>query len=262
MAILVSRTTCGRGTRRADFATPWRSMPWMLVQLVESGAYRLDLPAASHHLPSGTLWIIPPNCRHRQRVVGTAPIMTTHMHLIVRRADGSDLAAGLGAPRILPRMLGSPLAVALRAAVDAAQATRDTATELVAQAALHALAAEVVRALGSDLAGTTADPALSAAFAWAEASLHLPIAHRDLAARAGLSPSRFHARCLAATGLPPLGWVRRRRLERAAELVVGSDLGMAAIALRCGFCDPFHLNKRFRAAYGVPPTEFRRRERL
>lgn len=170
------------------------------------------------------------------------------------------MLAGLGAPRVFPGAADGPLGQALRAAVHA-PAGDDLAADLQRLSALAALAGAVVSALGRDLVEALADPGLAAAFAWAEANLHLPLTRGELAERAGLSPSRFHARCLDATGAAPMAWVRRRRLERAAELLAGSDLGMAEIASRVGFCDVFHLNKRFRALYGLPPTRFRRRSR-
>lgn len=58
------------------------------------------------------------------------------------------------------------------------------------------------------------------------------------------------------------GWIRRRRLERCrGDLLDPARTGepVAAIGMRWGFRDPAHFNRRFRAAYGVPPGEYRRR---
>lgn len=228
--------------------------------MLDAGHYRLDHASGSVSIGAGTVWCVPPGCRHRHAVDGRDAVHTTHLHLIVRRPDGGDVLAGLGAPRFFPGATDGPLGRALRAAVHA-PAGDDLASGLQRLSALAALAGAVVSALGRDLVEVSADPGLAAAFAWAEANLHLPLTRGELAERAGLSPSRFHARCLQATGAAPMAWVRRRRLERAAELLAGSDLGMAEVARRVGFCDVFHLNKRFRACYGQPPTQFRRRSR-
>jgi len=57
------------------------------------------------------------------------------------------------------------------------------------------------------------------------------------------------------------GWIRERRLERCrrelADRTVG-DRPVSAIAARWGLTDPAQFSRAFRAAYGVPPTEYRR----
>jgi AraC-like DNA-binding protein len=254
--IAIGSASGGRGPRAPGFATPWRSLPWMVIQAVESGRYRIDHPAGSDALGPGTVWFVPPGCRHRHAVVGTAPVITTHIHLTIHLFGAIDARAALGAPRLFPDAWAGPLGRALRATAD--HPGDGLAGALARQAQLATLAAALVRQLPELAAAGPALGALGPALRFADLNLHLPLTRTELAARAGLAPSRFHEVFLAATGLPPMAWVRRRRLARAAELLAGSDLGMAAIAERSGFCDAYHLNKRFRAAYGVPPTTFRR----
>jgi AraC-like DNA-binding protein len=55
-------------------------------------------------------------------------------------------------------------------------------------------------------------------------------------------------------------WIRRRRLQRCCQDLVDptmSDRPVAAIAARWGLPNPAHFNRAFRAAYGLPPAEFR-----
>nr|WP_246314202.1 helix-turn-helix domain-containing protein [Kineococcus aurantiacus] len=55
-------------------------------------------------------------------------------------------------------------------------------------------------------------------------------------------------------------WILDRRLERAREqLVAQGDApeGIAAVGRRCGFADASHFSRRFRAAYGLTPREWR-----
>jgi transcriptional regulator GlxA family with amidase domain len=44
----------------------------------------------------------------------------------------------------------------------------------------------------------------------------------------------------------------------AATLLRLTDLTHREIARTHGFADEFHLSRRFRAQYGVPPREYRR----
>jgi AraC-like DNA-binding protein len=57
------------------------------------------------------------------------------------------------------------------------------------------------------------------------------------------------------------GWIRARRLERCRRDLLDpalSDWSVSAIAARWGLTDASHFSRVFRAAYGVPPAEYRR----
>ena len=56
-------------------------------------------------------------------------------------------------------------------------------------------------------------------------------------------------------------WIRERRLERSRRDLLDPGLAVrpvSAIAARWGLTDPAHFSRLFRAAYGVPPLEYRR----
>jgi AraC-like DNA-binding protein len=56
------------------------------------------------------------------------------------------------------------------------------------------------------------------------------------------------------------GWIRQRRLERCRQDLLDPALrhwSVSAIAARWGLTDAAHFSRLFRAAYGVPPGEYR-----
>ncbi len=60
--------------------------------------------------------------------------------------------------------------------------------------------------------------------------------------------------------LPPSQWIIQRRLERARNQLTDLDpqlTSVAAIAHGCGFSNMSHFSRRFRAAYGRSPAEWR-----
>lgn len=63
-------------------------------------------------------------------------------------------------------------------------------------------------------------------------------------------------------GRSPLQEIRRVRLEKAKELLSGTDLSMPAIAKRSGFPNPERLANVFRAMTGMTPTAYRQKFRL
>jgi AraC-like DNA-binding protein len=58
--------------------------------------------------------------------------------------------------------------------------------------------------------------------------------------------------------LAPLECVGLARLERAASLLVRSNLSVKEIADATGFVSPYHFSNKFRGVYGVPPREYRK----
>jgi AraC family L-rhamnose operon transcriptional activator RhaR len=62
-----------------------------------------------------------------------------------------------------------------------------------------------------------------------------------------------------ATGLSPIAYLSRCRAERAATLLLRTDLPVAAIADQIGWPDQNYFARRFRAHFGISATEYRAR---
>jgi AraC family transcriptional regulator len=79
----------------------------------------------------------------------------------------------------------------------------------------------------------------------------------ELASAAGVSRRHLSRLLASELGIGPAHALEAVRLARVAALLARSDLTVAAIADVCGYQSPFHLSRRFRAVYGVPPTAYR-----
>ncbi|MHC4885051.1 MAG: helix-turn-helix transcriptional regulator [Planctomycetota bacterium] len=76
-----------------------------------------------------------------------------------------------------------------------------------------------------------------------------------------LSYSRFRKRFRQQVGVTP-GEYRFTHIQRQiSQLLIESDLPIGTIAVQFGFHDPFHLSRRFKAATGLSPSEFRLKTR-
>jgi len=93
--------------------------------------------------------------------------------------------------------------------------------------------------------------------------LHLEkdLSVEELASHLGISPSYFARSFRSSVGLAPHAFVMRRRLLRAQELLVSTDLPLIDIALATGFADQSHFCRRFHQMTGVPPRVFRLQHR-
>jgi AraC-like DNA-binding protein len=79
----------------------------------------------------------------------------------------------------------------------------------------------------------------------------------DVARSAGLPVRTLNSHFLNLFGLSPLRYLTKVRLEASAELL-RSDIAIAEIAHACGYSDQSAFTRRFTAAVGMSPTQFRR----
>jgi AraC family transcriptional regulator len=91
-----------------------------------------------------------------------------------------------------------------------------------------------------------------------DANLAADISLHALADLAALSVEHFLRSFHAATGKTPYQYVLEQRLDKAALLLKTNAAPVSAIAPECGFQNPSHFSVRFRAHFGVSPSEFRR----
>jgi AraC family transcriptional regulator, positive regulator of tynA and feaB len=79
---------------------------------------------------------------------------------------------------------------------------------------------------------------------------------RDLAAAHNVAPRTVH-RAFEATGDTVGSIVRKHRLAAARDDLVNTNLSIAAIAHRWGFCDASHLGREFRREMSLSPSDYR-----
>lgn len=78
-----------------------------------------------------------------------------------------------------------------------------------------------------------------------------------LAEAAGVSRAAFARRFSDLVGQPPMGFLTDWRLSVAADLLLESDMTIAAVARQVGYGTPFALSTAFKRVRGVSPREWR-----
>jgi AraC family transcriptional regulator len=91
-----------------------------------------------------------------------------------------------------------------------------------------------------------------------ESSLDQDLTLESLAREAGYSRAHFLRMFRESTGTTPHQYVMQRRIAHAEKLLSANQLGVAEIAVACGFSSQAHLTLAFRKQTGVTPAEYRR----
>lgn len=80
----------------------------------------------------------------------------------------------------------------------------------------------------------------------------------ELAEQFHYSPSQLSKLIKRCVGCTFLEFVRRKKLEKAAVLLLSGDLPIKDVPEAAGFSDSSHFYRTFRAQYGMTPLEYRR----
>ncbi len=88
------------------------------------------------------------------------------------------------------------------------------------------------------------------------AHLHEELTLTEIAAIAQISPYHFLRLFRQSMGATPHQYILQIRVDRAKYLLRSSDLSIAEIAIRVGFCDQSHLTRCFKRILGLTPKQF------
>ncbi len=93
------------------------------------------------------------------------------------------------------------------------------------------------------------------------AAYQAPLTLEDAARHACMSPFHFHRLFSRAFGETPHAYLTRLRMERARQLLLGTDLPVTEICLEVGYSSLGTFSRRFHERFGRPPSDYRQRAR-
>ena len=79
----------------------------------------------------------------------------------------------------------------------------------------------------------------------------------DLMAAGHISRARVFQLFEKYTGMPPMAYVMKYRVERGEQFLINTNLSVSEIAELCGFATSSHFARVFRREKGVTPSEYR-----
>ena len=172
---------------------------------------------------------------------------------LFRRHDTGDIATRLviaGSDEVLPTLVTPP-------------ERRFSAWQDWASVALHtrpradALTHLPLPAPARHARGGLSPAAMRRVSDYIDAHLNESIELVELSAIAGLSMFHFARQFKHSVGMTPHYYLVSRRVERAKELLAGTNLSLSEIAFAVGFADQSHLTRHFRQIVHITPGQFR-----
>ena len=272
---------CGDSRRPAWHIESRKLLDYLLVHIVE-GNGRFMIGERSYEAVPGDLFWIPPDTVHDME--GFAPGMhcryvhfdlqyrPTHSHwdfsIPGGMTDLSDLQPLMHPPLTAPRLTG--LTGCIRGPTNrrVGQLLLDLCEEAAraqpfAGLRMSGLMMEMVSELMRGREGLPAEsmahiPLLETAAELMARQCTTPLALPRIAKQCDLSTSHFRHLFHRHYGCSPRTYIRRARLRKARELMVGSSLTLSEIAIQVGFETVHSLSRAFRAEEGLSPTQYRR----
>jgi transcriptional regulator GlxA family with amidase domain len=103
------------------------------------------------------------------------------------------------------------------------------------------------------------DPELQPAMDYIARNLSRPFGAAQIASALGMPRIRLDRLFAARLGRSAGTEIAHRRLARAQKLLAGTDMSLAEIASRCGYCHASFFIRTFRRATGLTPAAWRRK---
>lgn len=277
---------------RAPWGIRFQTRSRASFYLVTSGTARIEVQGERAHVLSlGEVAFVPHGTPHLLRdsadTVVTTPICdgAATSNLTPRRIGGSGATTSLVAgffevrsghePPLLQKMpdlvvlsssdpASGPSVVALVQLILAESVAPKPASSVVLQRladVLFVLALRSARSSGQCKAPgipALSDPRIYSALNLMHASVAEPWTVETLARRVNMSRSGFAARFTELVGQPPLQYLARWRVTRAAELLRDRDEKIEAVANRVGYESLPAFSRAFKRWQGESPAMFRR----
>lgn len=116
---------------------------------------------------------------------------------------------------------------------------------------------EFYRIISAKTTSGTTNSALTKALDYINFNFALPISLDELCAVSGVSKQHLCLLFRNTLGSRPMEYIAKRRIQKAKELLTGTDKTIEQIALETGFCTASYFCKLFKRYEGITPSGFK-----
>ncbi|MBB6634556.1 AraC family transcriptional regulator [Cohnella thailandensis] len=263
-----------------DTKTKQRELPdhlhdWYEMVYVHGGRGTFFIDRTFYEMNAGSLFLIPGNTIHRAIPDALDPVTSTavffHPILLPLQSLGEPFSYLQSFDRSrLNRTYRLKCSPSLQAALE--QSLNEIDRELRASESgvrhavsllLQRILLAVHRELGAELRQSSPSPAIGPVW-MRDALLHIDehyseeIGLHELSRRASVSPAHFSRVFKQLTGMNVTGFIAAKRIIKAKERLLETDLNVAVIAAECGFDNLPHFHRLFKRIVGKTPSAYRR----
>ncbi|MWB96971.1 AraC family transcriptional regulator [Agromyces seonyuensis] len=225
-----------------------------IVIVCTSGAGWVEVAGVRAGVGAGSAVVIPSGVPHRYASSDTSPWTIWWCHLRGSDVDELLAAAGASAERPVLQLRGVERIVAL---IDEIITSMERSTSPVRLLAAAGNAWKLLTQIAVDRATPERGDPLERAMSYLEERVDGAVKVPELAAMVGVSSSHLGALFRAATGGGVLAYQTGLRMSRARQLLDGSTLGIAEIAIATGYQDPLYFSRLFSRTHGTSPSRYR-----
>ncbi|HEX8502883.1 MAG TPA: AraC family transcriptional regulator [Pyrinomonadaceae bacterium] len=214
----------------------------------------------------GGVCVVPSGQPFAARLGGDTECLAIYLDpaLVARAASEAGAGRFEVVARSRPRdPVVSRVGMALLAEMGSGGAGQDGVSRLYAESLANVLAVHVLRhytAAGDGprrFAGGLSGQTLRRVLSYIAENHGRDLSLEDLAGEAAMSTFHFAREFKRATGTTPHQHLLKFRVERAKELLAGSQLPLAEVGLRTGFSHQSHFSRLFRRYTGTTPQTYR-----
>jgi AraC-like DNA-binding protein len=228
---------------------------------VYEGRGTLELGGQRYALSPGSVFLIKPGemMRITTSVEHTLCFNAIHFQYGIVRWEGTEIHSELGTSRPpFSISQGHNLPYLLESFLEAYSNWSDkhVGYEWRVKLILLQLVQQLASA-GEQAEGPSAAKAAHVAIEYMKSHYRKSVSREMLAAHVSLSPGYFSSVFKAYTGLSPVQYLNKIRLDKAKQLLKGSVLPIQQVAEEAGFSDSFYFTRLFSRETGMSPREYR-----
>ena len=257
-----------------DEEVPLHGHAFLELAVVESGTATHVSAAGAQPLSRGSLVVVRPGEWHRYEGVARLAVRNVYIGAEVLRHDLAwtaedrrltallrpPMRSGVGPGPTTGRLDGEALAVVAGCCEALAKAPPGVSPRVTRLGHLILLLGQLAAGLEPpaerELPGNT-HPAVVACLMTLQTDLAGTWSLGRLSEMVHLSPAYLTRLFTRQVGLSPIAYLSRVRAERASELLIETDLPVAAVGVEVGWADPSYASRRFRAVFDLSPAQYR-----
>jgi AraC-like DNA-binding protein len=248
----------GRNIAKPNYKVGSRIIPYYSIHIVKSGCVQFACKEGMAELCRNDLFCMFPNESYAYQIgAGDAELRMYWLALDGKQVPYLLDSLGLSRSQPILRGKGSDELFSILDELQAELRKTENKDPLILSAEMY----RFFRELG---ASGAAGMSYSAPSEWLARSLEYIHMHymdrisvEELAAQFGIHRSHFTKTFAAVNGIAPAGYIRRLKMNKAAEMLSTTSSSVTEIALTVGYPDLFSFTKAFTGHFGQSPSRYR-----